>query len=179
MLAAAALGELIADGAITADDGGLRVAEHRVVPTDPVGRHIYAELVRQPATYSVTDWLQFLAEDIGDRIGQRMVEQGLAVAETVGRFRRRTVYTPKNTTAAAWVYAGLAVAVREGHGLYGTDLFLLYLATCGSVRHQLLDSISQQCVDEAMTQLASLWPPWWSLLEQTAQAIEAAALTRH
>jgi hypothetical protein len=174
----AVLGQLIADGVISTYRGDVYLAEGHPVPAEALAREVYAQIVGEPKHYPVGDWLEFLAPEICDRVGWRMVEAGTAWTETIGVVRRRRLFRPTDAQRAAWVYAALVTGIRNGQRFEQSQLFMLRLAVAGSLRHQLLVDAGPDHVDGALQQLGLLWPPWLELLQAADLAIAATALTR-
>jgi hypothetical protein len=179
---AAVLGELIAGGAIITVRG--RIAPAGVDPTapdEPVGRDIFTRIVEERVRHPIADWLDFLAPSIAEQVGRRMLRAGTARSQVEGLWGRRSVVLPVDAghaAKAAWVFAGLVDAVRDGRHLDPWELFLLKLATAGSLRHRLFADVAPARARAALARLDDLWPPWIELLTATERAIAASALTR-
>jgi hypothetical protein len=181
-VAAAVLGELIAGGALVAVRGRIAPAGVSPVPPDEtVARDVFTRIVEERDQHPIGDWLDFLAPTVVDQVGRRMLRAGTARSQVQGLWGRRAVILPVDpgrAARAAWVFAGLVAAVREGRTLDPWELFLLRLATAGSLRHQLFADVHPKQARAALDQLDNLWPPWVELLTATDRAIAAAALTR-
>lgn len=181
-VASAVLGELIAAGAVVTEHG--RIGPARVDPTppdDPVGREIFTRMVEERVPHPIADWLEFLAPSIAEQVGRRMLCAGTARTQVEGLWGRRAVILPADggqAAKAAWVFAGLAEAVREGRSVDPWELFLLRLAMAGSLRHRLFADVSPERAQAALERRDDVWPPWAELLTVTERAIAAAALTR-
>ena len=181
-VAAAVLGELIAGGALVTVRGRMAPAgTHPTVPDEPLGRDVFTRIVEERDQHPIGDWLEFLAPTIADQVGRRMLRAGTARSQVEGLWGRRAVILPVDAgraARAAWVFAGLVDAVREERRLDPWELFLLRLATAGSLRHQLFADVSATQARVALEQLAHLWPPWTELLAAADRAIAVNALTR-
>jgi hypothetical protein len=180
VVGAALLGELIAAGLIATSAGTVYPTRTSPPFDDALGREVFAQITGEAQAHSLADWLEFLTPDSCDRVGRRMVDMGAARTESIGTFRRRTLYHPTDPQRAGWVHAGLGAALRDGHQLEQPQLFLLRLATAGSLRHQIFAEAEadQHQIDAALQQLGLVWPPWIELLDAADYAIAATALTR-
>ena len=181
-VAAAVLGELIAGGSLVTVRGRVAPAgTHPTTPDEPLGRDVFTRIVEERDQHPIGDWLEFLAPTIAEQVGRRMLRAGTARSQVEGLWGRRAVVLPVDAgraARAAWVFAGLVDAVRDQRRLDPWELFLLRLATAGSLRHQLFADVPASAARVALEQMEHLWPPWIELLTAAERAIAASALTR-
>jgi hypothetical protein len=176
MVATAMLGELIQAGAAGLDRGQV-VALTPMPELDPLGSDVIRQITDEGRRHTSAEWLEYLADGIGERVAQRMVDAGQAHRRRIG-LRRPVVVANPGDNGPAWIYAALVRAVQDGLLMDEGQRFLLRLAQHSSVGEQLLSGFDARRVEAALAQAARVWPPWLELLDTAAEVIRSAALTR-
>lgn len=113
-LAAGLLTELCLHGCMSVYNGQL-LPDLRLMPAEPVA-HQVLELVCSER-HDLATWLQFLARDARERVGQRLTDKG-AVYREQRRWSRQTRFVPVNPDKAAWPAIRLRRALLENQLTY-------------------------------------------------------------
>jgi hypothetical protein len=177
MLAAAVLAELVAAGHACVVDG--RVAAHvPVTAGDSLHAGVLAQIIAEDERYTLRQWLQSLAEDMGERVTERMVLAGRAARCRTSMWHRVQVVANPGDHSPAWVHAGLVDAVSRGDVLDQRQLFLLALAQHSSMTEHPLAGVDALHARYALSQLPTMPGSWQQLVAAAADLIRAAAITR-
>jgi hypothetical protein len=172
-MAAALLGELVLDGSVTIASG-LLVAVDRWSSADPGAHPVLARLAAQPRHLPVRRWLELLAPDALDVVGQRMVCAGRARRSETRRLWRTTVrYWPVAADAAGASVARLRDLLTTQTAMTVDDVTLAALVGAIGLGQEVL----RDRVDEGvLTRLTATLPaPLHELVVQAHAAAGGAA----
>ena len=176
-LAAGLLAELILERRIALADGELRVVDG-TPPTDALAHAVIDQITAEPSSHPVRAWLDYLAKDARERVGQRLQQVGLVRRETSRRPWGRSVrYEPTdvNRTDANW--ARLSTVLRRGEPMHPLDILLCGLALVSGLDGYLLDD-GRGPAHRYMLQLVGTLPPQLrELLNHTEAAVGEAVLS--
>lgn len=180
-LGGARLGELVLASAMRIVDGRLEVTASRSAglgDADVLLREIAAE---RDLT-AVRDWLQYLATDSYEVVGDRMVEAGLVEHRRTRRLWRRVdLYVPKDMNVAEWPVARLATIMRRREPMERADAALAGILGATGVATSLFVELDLEPLQYAMGELRRrrdvVGDSLLELLAQTEAVVGDAVLT--
>jgi hypothetical protein len=174
-LAAALLGELILFRKITLERDEVVVIDRRKVH-DALVNGVLEEIIREPETRPVRDWLRYLGRNSYDWVAQRMMREGLVRIGETKRFRRKSGYRPVDLNSAAWPIVRVAQKLARQEPIVLPDIVLAgLLAATGLDRYLRAEAINDIYV--YLEHLISRLPrPLRVLVAETEAAIGDAVL---
>jgi hypothetical protein len=174
-LAAALLGELILFRKITLERDEVVVIDRRKVH-DALVNGVLEEIIREPDTRPVRDWLRYLGRNSYDWVAQRMMREGLVRIGETKRFRRNSGYRPVDLNSAAWPIVRVAQKLGRQEPIVLPDIVLAgLLAATGLDRYLRAEAINDIYV--YLEHLISRLPrPLRVLVAETEAAIGDAVL---
>ncbi|GGL21133.1 GPP34 family phosphoprotein [Mangrovihabitans endophyticus] len=177
MVAAALLGELATSEAVGVS-GGMVVAWVPAPVLDELGGRVVTQIAGEGQRHPAGTWLEVLSAGCCERVAQRLVASGAAVAHRAGVRRRLVVTARQGDTGPAWVHAGLVHAVREGWTLTDTQRFLLALIWNSSITEHPLQAVGEDLVEHAYGQVQQVVGVWRELIEAATTVIRTGAVAR-
>jgi hypothetical protein len=174
-LGAALLGELILFRKITLQGGEAIVIDRRPV-RDTLVTGVLEELIREPETRPVRDWLRYLGRSAYELVGQRMVREGLVRVAQTRRFRRSPGYRPVNLNAAAWPIVRVAQKLARQEPIVLPDIVLAGLISATGLDRYLRSEAVADINDYKEHLVGGLPRPLRVLVAETEAAIGDAVL---
>jgi hypothetical protein len=177
-IAGAALGELLFDGRITIENGGVYVLDDRPWQ-EPLTDLIAGEIAGRGNGHPGRLWLKFLREQcqIRERVGNRLASAGWVRREETRGLRRAVRWPAVDPNQAAAPRVRLSSILR--HNTYSIDMrsaTLAALASAGGLTK--LISLFDDSVTGRVVELRKLLPPQVEgLLASVDAAVAAAAVT--
>jgi hypothetical protein len=174
-LAAALLGELLLFRKITLQRDEVVVIDRRPV-NDVLVNAVLDDVVREPQTRPVRDWLRYFGRNSYDWVAQRMMRQGLVRIAETKRFRRAGGYRPVDLNCAAWPIVRVAQKLARQEPIVLPDVVLAGLITAtGLDRYLRTEAVTE--INEYLEYLTGQLPrPLRVLIAETEAAIGDAVL---
>lgn len=177
-LAAALLTELLFVNRITIQSGILTVID-RHPPDDGLAHMVLDQVLSEPRQRSVHTWLAFFGQTATDAVAQRLLRSGRVRANQVRRaFRATTVYTPVDTSTAAWAESRLRHLLTSGRPMTLDDAALVGLISATGLRDRILWDADAEARRYLTHVLDTLPAPLRELNAHTEAAIGDATLSR-
>ncbi|MBN1171077.1 MAG: GPP34 family phosphoprotein [Micromonosporaceae bacterium] len=176
-LAAALLGELLAERKIIIQDGRLYPWQ-RTPPSDALAHTTLDQVLAQPQHTEVRVWLGFLSASAYGSVADRLWRAG-HVRPVTGRrlLRRDTVtYVPVDLLTAAGPWIHLTSILRGGEQIGWPEGFLLCLAVATGLDAFLLRDLQPEAVDHCRRLCAAAPAQIGELMAITAAAVGEAVL---
>ena len=177
-LAAALLGELVAERKIVIRDGRLHPWQ-RTPPGDALAHTTLDQVLAQPQHTEVRVWLGFLGASAYAAVAGRLWRSG-HVRPVTGRrlLRRDTVtYVPTDLLTAAGPWVHLTSVLCRGDPVTWTEGFLLCLAAATGLDALLLRDLPPSAADHCGRLCAAAPAPIGELAAITAAAVGDAVLS--
>jgi hypothetical protein len=175
-LAAALLGELIMFRKLSLQRGHVVVVDRGPVP-DALAHLVFEEVRRESEPSPVWDWLSYLARDAYDRVGQRMMREGLLTTGSRGLLRGGG-YQPVDLNAAAWPLVRLAQKLSRREAMVLPDVVLAGLVRATGLNRYLRAAALEDVQDYQRQLVAQLPTPLHILVSEAEGAIGEAVLRR-
>jgi len=178
-LAGAVLAELLLAGRITINDGFIQIYDPRPYQ-EPVTDAALGEIRRRSDRHPIRDWVEYLAEDVRDMVGRRLVTTGLVEREqTRGLTLRLTVrYPAVDTIKAASPRIRLRYLLDRGDVLDAPTATLAALVRVTELEPVLLLAAARPEVREQLGSIVESLPqPLQALIGAVHAAVAAVALT--
>ncbi|MBN1174211.1 MAG: GPP34 family phosphoprotein [Micromonosporaceae bacterium] len=177
-LAAALLGELLAEQKIIVQNGQL-FPWQRTPPSDALAHATLDQLLAQPQHTEVRVWLGFLSASAYTSVADRLWRAG-HVRPVTGRrlLRQSTVtYVPTDLLTAAGPWIHLTSILRRGESVNWSEGFLLCLTAATGLDAFLLRDLPPEAVDHCRRLRAAAPVPISELTAITAAAVGDAVLS--
>jgi Golgi phosphoprotein 3 (GPP34) len=177
-IAGAALGELLFDGRITIDNGGVHVLDDRPWQ-EPLSDLIAAEIAARGNGHPGRLWLKFLREQcqIRERVGNRLASAGWVRREESRGLRRSVRWPAVDPNYAASPRVRLGSILR--HNMHSIDMrsaTLAALASAGGLTK--LITLFDESASTRIAEMRRFLPPQVEgLLAAVDAAVAAAAVT--
>jgi hypothetical protein len=175
-LAAALLGELVAERRITIEQGRVDILD-RTPPLDSLAHAILDQLIVEPQQHPLRTWLAFLSHTSTEQVAQRLLRAGHVRAEVSRRLiRQTTIYVPTDMNTAAKPWALLSTKLRRHEPLDYEHLCLAGLCAVTGLDGYVLEGAPAATFDHLRHDVARLWSPMQQLLHHTQAAVGDAVL---
>ena len=142
-LGGALLGELLLTRHITLHLGHVRVPDQHHLPADPLANRTLARIIAEPATRSVREWLDFLADTAIDAVADRMQAAGRIVRLVQPRrFRSPTVayiWPGDRAGVAAWRPVRLNMVMDRRGSITWQDVLLAGLVVATGLADSVME----------------------------------------
>ena len=174
-LAAALLGELILFRKVTIQAGEVGVVDRRPV-RDALVNGVLEEVIREPDTRPVRDWLRYFGRSAYELVGQRMVREGLVRVSETRRFRRSPGYRPVDLNSAAWPIVRVAQKLARQEPIVLPDIVLAGLISATGLERYLRTEAVTDINEYKQHLIGGLPRPLRVLVAETEAAIGDAVL---
>jgi hypothetical protein len=160
---------------ITLQGGEVIVADRRPV-RDSLVTGLLEEVIREPETRPVRDWLRYFGRSAYELVGQRMVREGLVHVAQNRRFRRSPGYRPVDLNSAAWPIVRVAQKMARQEPIVLPDIVLAGLISATGLERYLRTEAVADITEYKEHLIGGLPRPLRVLVAETEAAIGDAVL---
>ena len=172
-MAGAMLCELALLRCVGVRDGAV-LARGSAAPIEEVAQSVLTQLLAQAESLPVKDWLAYLASDMADAVGQRLLNAGVV---QVHKRWRSVRFVPVDSTAAFFTAGKLAVTLDNGKAFGPAQSALIGLVQAAGLLGHLPCADPAAARSRATAVTESLAWPLDGLVAETAAAIDKAIIT--
>jgi hypothetical protein len=175
-LAGALLSELVLCGNISVNGQQVQVINPN--PPGPLGATVLAHMIAEPQ-HPLRIWLEFLAQDAMDAVGERVTRGGLVERRENRVLLRTTVtYRPVDPAVVAWRPMRLEQMLVRRQEISLPDAVLLGLVSATGLTRRVMWDGSPEDFDYLRALVAALPPPLADIVSDVESLVAQAVLTK-